>query len=100
MIDSVTDLPFAVSHSAVWVATKFKPQSFSPWTAPSLLSRAVDWDSIPVKTATSAPFGVLSQINLAANAAPFLLFVPIKVTPSLIPLVSTNTTGTPLLIEG
>ena len=98
MIDSVTDLPFAVSHSAVWVATKFKPQSFSPWTAPSLLSRAVDWDSIPVKTATSAPFGVLSQINLAANAAPFLLFVPIKVTPSLIPLVSTNTTGTPLLI--
>ena len=35
---------------------------------------------------------------LAANSAPFILFVPIKVTPSLIPLVSTNTTGTPLLI--
>jgi len=27
-----------------------------------------------------------------------MLFVPIKVTPSFIPFVSTNTTGTPLLI--
>ena len=53
---------------------------------------------MPVKIATSEPLAVLSQINLAANSAPFLLFVPIKVTPLLIPCVSTNTTGTPLLI--
>ena len=98
MIDSVTDLPFAVSHSAVWVATRFKPQFLNPLIAPSLLNNAVDWDSIPVRIATSEPFGVLSQINFAANSAPFILFVPIKVTPSLIPFVSTNTTGTPLLI--
>ena len=98
MIDSVTDLPFAVSHSAVWVATIFKPQFLNPLIAPSLLSKAVDWDSIPVKIATSEPFGVLSQINFAASSAPFILFVPMKVTPSFIPFVSTNTTGTPLLI--
>jgi len=97
-IDSVTDLAFAVSHSAVCVATRFKPQSLNPLIAPSLLRRAVDWDSIPVKIATSEPFAVLSQINLAANSAPFLLFVPMNVTPLLIPCVSTNTTGTPLLI--
>ncbi len=76
----------------------FNPQFLKPFIAPSLLNKAVDCDSIPVKIATSEPLGVLSQINFAANSAPFMLFVPIKVTPSLIPFVSTNTTGTPLLI--
>jgi len=42
IIDSVTDLPFAVSHSAVCVATIFKPQFLNPLIAPSLLSNAVD----------------------------------------------------------
>ncbi len=42
MIDSVTDLPFAVSHSAVCVATRFKPQFLNPLIAPSLLNNAVD----------------------------------------------------------
>ena len=63
MIDSVTDLPFAVSHSAVWVATRFKPQFLNPLIAPSLLNKAVDWESIPVRIATSEPFGVLSHMN-------------------------------------
>ena len=97
-IDSVTDLALAVSHSAVCVATTLRPQSLKPFFAPSLLSNAVDCDSIPVKIATSEPLGVLSQIYLAANSAPFLLFVPIKVTPLLLPFVSTNTTGIPLFI--
>ena len=40
--------------------------------------------------ATSLPVGMFLQMKSAASAAPTSLLVPMKVTPSLMPLVSTN----------
>ena len=50
---------------------------------------------IPCRIATLPPAGTFSHRYPAARAAPASLSVPMNVTPSLLPLVSMNTTGMP-----
>ncbi len=94
-IVSVTARPLARSHSAVCSATTLRPQPSSPDLAPSARACPVDWLIRPWRIATSEPDSTLSQIYFAARAAPAWLSVPMKLTPSLTPRVSTNTTGIP-----
>ena len=62
--------------------------------APLARAWPVDCVMMPCKIATSDPFSILEQMKSAASLAPTSLFVPMKVTPALVPLVSTKTTGT------
>ena len=98
---SLGSVSFADGHGKKILFSIKGPGSGNPFWASVTKGAEEEAKKLGVKLILIAPpqeGDVQAQINLAANAAPFLLFVPIKVTPSLIPFVSTNTTGTPLLI--